>query len=257
MKAIILCAGYGTRLGDLTREISKPMLRLEGKPLLQYIIEHLAGQGFDELAINLHFQPEQIESYFGDGSEFGVRIHYRHEPELLGTAGAVKNFEPWLKDTDDFLVMYGDILTDQDLMPLWETHQRHDALATLLVHRRQRANSLVAMDDQRRITAFVERPTEPQRESFPNPWTNSVVQILSRQVLDYIPVDQIVDLPRDIYVKLHSRERMYGVPLTGYRCAIDSPARYEQAQGAIRQQHYRPEAAFSRMSSDRGGRHAA
>jgi len=86
MRAMVLSAGYGTRLGNLTREMPKPMLFLEGRPMLEHIICHLARQGFDQIAINLHFKPEIVQNYFGDGSKWCVKITYSYEPELLGTA---------------------------------------------------------------------------------------------------------------------------------------------------------------------------
>jgi NDP-sugar pyrophosphorylase family protein len=132
----VLAAGYGSRLGALTQDIPKPMLCLCGKPLLERTLEYLVGEGIAELAINLHFQPETIEEHFGDGGRFGVSIHYAHEPTLLGTAGAVKNLEPWIGDADAFLVIYGDILTDQELAPLWQAQRDANALAALVVHQR-------------------------------------------------------------------------------------------------------------------------
>jgi mannose-1-phosphate guanylyltransferase len=234
-KAIVLSAGYGTRLGNLTQSLPKGMLPLEGRPLLAYILEHLAGQGFDDVAINLHYRPEPVRSYFGDGRRLGVRIHYTYEPRLLGTAGAIRNLASWLGGTDDFLVIYGDVLTNENLTRLTETHQRHGALATLLLHRRARSNSVVQMRPDGRITALVERPTEQERKRCTGPWVNSAVQILNRRILDHIPPGQAVDLPRDVYPKIVSTGTVYGVPLAGYRCAIDSPARYEEARTAVRE----------------------
>ena len=240
MKAIVLCAGYGTRLGDLTRKTPKPMLPIRGKPLLAYTLQYLASYGFKQIAINLHFLPEQIRGYFGNGSQFGVEIYYSYEPQLLGTAGAVKKLESWLGDMEDFLVVYGDILTDQDLSILWEKHQREKALATLLLHQREGSNSLVQMDSQNRVTAFIERPTEEQRKASPFPWVNSGIYVLHRRILDHIPSNQTVDFPKDIFSRVVTQERLYGVPLTGYRCAIDSPGRYMQAQMAVHQGRYDP-----------------
>jgi mannose-1-phosphate guanylyltransferase/phosphomannomutase len=239
VKAIVLCAGYGTRLGDLTREVPKPMLLLQGKPLLAYTLHYLASQGFKKIAINLHFLPEQITNYFGDGSQFGVSIHYSYEPQLLGTAGAVKNLETWLADVEDFLVLYGDILLDQDLSVVVEHHQQARALATLLLHQRPGSNSLVQMDEAGCIIGFVERPTEEQRAANPFPWVNSGVHMLNTRVLDYVPAGQAADFPRDVFTKIVGKERLYGVPLTGCRCAIDSPSRYAEANNAIVQGRYR------------------
>ena len=102
MKAMILSAGYGTRLGDLTREIPKPMLPLGDRPLLEYILRNLLRHGFDEVAVNLHFMPEAIRDYFGDGSAWNCRLIYSHEAELLGTAGGVKNMAAFLGGRDPF-----------------------------------------------------------------------------------------------------------------------------------------------------------
>ena len=233
MKTVVLCAGYGTRLGNLTRKIPKPMLLIAGRPLLEYTVRYLASYGFREIGINLHFLPEQISSYFGDGSLFGVCIHYSFESDLLGTAGAIRNLESWLSDTEDFLVVYGDLLLDQDLDVLVESHRTKRATATLLLHKRPGSNSLVQMDKTGRITAFIERPTEEQRTANPFPWVNSGVYMLNKRILKYIPTGRSVDFPRDIFAQIASREKLYGVPLTGYRCAIDSPERYAEAKTAI------------------------
>src|SRR5688572_17222439 len=114
MKAMVLCAGYGTRLGDLTREMPKPMLPLEGHPLVAYILGNLKRHGFNRIAINLHFKPEVIRNYLGDGTAQGMEFHYSHEQALLGTAGGLKNCEAYFRSEPAFLVQYGDVITDQD-----------------------------------------------------------------------------------------------------------------------------------------------
>lgn len=233
MKALVLCAGYGTRLGDLAREMPKPMLPICGESLLAYTLRYLAYYGFSQVAINLHFKPEVIVDYFGDGSKFGVALHYSFEEKLLGTAGAIKKLESYFSDVDDFLVMYGDLLIDQDLTIMMDFHRAKRPGATLLLHQRLESNSLVQMDNTGRIIDFIERPTEAERQAAPYPWVNSGLQILSRRMLAYIPAGQPCDLPRDVYIPVLEREPIYGLPLTGYRCAIDSPERYTEAQAAV------------------------
>lgn len=238
MKAVVLCAGFGTRLGDWTREIPKPMLLLAGKPILGHILTYLAGQGIRDVAVNLHFQPEQIPAYFGDGSEYGIRLHYSREEKLLGTAGALGRLAPWLEDSQDFLVLYGDILTDQDLSPLLELHRQGTPLATLLLHRRKKSNSVVQMEPDGRITRFLERPTEEERAKI-SPggewsWVNSGLQVVNRRILGYISSDAVFDLPRDIYSRVLRDEKILGCPLTGTRIAIDSQDRFLEAEAALR-----------------------
>ena len=238
MKALILCAGLGTRLSALAEDLPKPMLPLHGKPLLEYNIRYLVRHDFDQIAINLHHKPEVIQTTFGNGSALGASIHYAFEDHLLGTAGAVKNLEAFLGTEEDFLVLYGDLLVDQDLHVMLKAHREKHACATLLLHQRERSNSLVQMDADRRITGFLERPTEAQRRAFPFPWVNSGLQLLNRRMLDYIPANHPADLPRDVYVATFEHERLFGYPLTGFRIAIDSPEHYRAAQEAVRRGRY-------------------
>ena len=233
MRAMVLSAGYGTRLGDLTREMPKPMLLLDGRPMLEYIIRHLARHGFDQIAINLHFMPEAIKAYFGDGARFGVELVYSYEEELLGTAGGVKKMESFLSQGEAFLVHYGDVLTNQDFTAMLNFHQQKRALATLLTHQRTKSNSVVTMDEEGRITNFLERPDEKTRSGANSPWVNSGVAICAANLLEHIPKEQACDLPRDIYTKLIPGRQFFGFPLSGYRCAVDSPERLVEARNAV------------------------
>ena len=233
MRAMVLSAGYGTRLGDITREMPKPMLRLQGRPMLEYIICHLARHGFNQIAINLHFMPDMIRDYFGDGSRFGVELVYSYEPKLLGTAGGVKKMADFLCAEGAFMVQYGDVLTDQDFTAMLHFHRERKALATLLLHQRARSNSVVSLDKEGRIIGFLERPTEEARRGVKSPWVNSGICICDPQFLDEIPADVACDLPRDIFPKLVDSGRLYGFPLSGYRCAVDSPDRLAEARAAI------------------------
>lgn len=238
MKAVVLCAGLGTRLGDLTRDTPKPMLPIGGEPLLAHTLRYLASYGFHQVAINLHFMPDMIVDYFGDGSRFGVTIQYSHEEVLSGTAGAVKNLERYFADVDDFLVVYGDLLVDQDLSALVDFHRETKGMATLLLHQRKGSNSIVNMDQSGCITRFVERPSEAQRQGSDSSWVNSGLQMLSSAIFPFIPDGQPSDLPLHVYIPLLRRRVVYGFPLSGYRCAIDSPERYAEAQAALAQGRY-------------------
>ena len=243
MKAVVLCAGLGSRLGNLTKAIPKPMLPLNGKPLLAYTLNYLARFDIREIAVNLHFFPEQIMDYFKDGYSYGVHLHYSHEEKLLGTAGALVKLFPWLAGEDEFLVLYGDILTDQDISLLIDKHLKERSFATLLLHKRKKSNSIVKMDDSSRITCFEERPSEGKRKYLLKDngevWVNSGMQVLSKRALDYIVKINAFDLPRDVYCRVIESEQISGVPLIGYRAAIDSPHRYHEAEQAIKRGDYK------------------
>ena len=105
MKAMILAAGFGTRLFPLTIDRTKPAIPFLGKPLVGYVAEYLASFGIKDVVVNLHHQPDSVIDALGDGTNFGVHIDYsREEPKILGTAGALDNARQWLED-DTFLVV--------------------------------------------------------------------------------------------------------------------------------------------------------
>jgi NDP-sugar pyrophosphorylase family protein len=233
MKAMVLCAGFGTRLGDLTREIPKPMLGLNGRPMLEYILANLKRHGFDQVGLNLHFKPEAIQDHFGDGSPWGLQIDYSYEPELLGTAGGTKKMEAFLRGPDPFLVHYGDVVTNQDFTAMLDFHRRRNALATLLVHQRTRSNSVVSVNAEGQIESFLERPTETERAGITASWVFSGVTICEPKLLDVIPAERFCDFPRDIFVRLASSRQLFAYPLSGKRCAVDSPERLEEARRGV------------------------
>ena len=131
------------------------------------------------------------------------------------------------------MVHYGDVLTDQDSTVMLQFHRERNALATLLLHQRARSNSVVSLDKERRIIGFLERPTEEARRGVKSPWVNSGICICAPQLLDEIPAGVACDLPRDIFPRLIDSHRLFGFPLSGYRCAVDSPKRLAEAQAAI------------------------
>src|ERR1044072_171983 len=132
MRAIVLSAGYGTRLWPLTEDRTKPALPILGKPLLGYVAEYLAGYGIDEIAVNMHHRPESVRRALGDGSRFGVKLHYVEEPVILGTSGALDNTREFF-ERETFVVVNGKIITDIDLSAALETHRKSNALATLVL----------------------------------------------------------------------------------------------------------------------------
>lgn len=133
MKAMILAAGFGTRLFPLTIDRTKPAIPFLGKPLIGYVAEYVAKFGFTELVVNLHHQPESVREVLGDGNGFGVKIHYTEEiPEILGTAGALDNARHLLED-DTFVIVNGKIITDIDIAEAVETHKKSGAIATMVL----------------------------------------------------------------------------------------------------------------------------
>ena len=132
MKAMILAAGYGKRLRPLTHKIPKPMIPVAGKPLLQHHIERLVAMGITEVVINVSWLADQIESFFGDGSNFGIRITWSKESEPLETGGGILKVLPLLGDAP-FLLINGDIWTDFPLPTVTDITLEGDQSAWLLL----------------------------------------------------------------------------------------------------------------------------
>ncbi len=116
MKAVIMAGGVGTRLRPLTTNQPKPMLPLANRPMMEHVVRLLRAHGFDDIVVTVAFLPQAIRAYFGDGSEFGVRMAYATEESPLGTAGSVRNARDQLGER--FLAISGDVLTDIDLSAL-------------------------------------------------------------------------------------------------------------------------------------------
>src|SRR5881296_608456 len=143
MKAVVLAAGKSTRITPVSGGLPKPLIRIAGETILGRNLVWLASEGIRDIWINLHYRPEEIREAIGDGSRFGVSVRYVHEPELLGTAGAVRNLAAEWKDT--ILVVYGDSLVRLDLGAMFRTHRAHAPVATVaLFDRRKHSHTAIA-----------------------------------------------------------------------------------------------------------------
>jgi NDP-sugar pyrophosphorylase family protein len=210
MRAVILAAGEGRRLGHLTQAMPKPMLEVAGHPILEHNLRFLARHGVVEIAINVHHFGQQIIDHFGDGSSFGVRLRYSFEPKLRGTAGALLPVADFLTDT--FVVLFGDNLSTCDLHRLSTLHRSREAVATLALFWRQdpQSGGIAQIEDDQRIRRFVEKPLPGQ--VFSN-WVNAGIIAAEPSILSYIPRDVPSDVGYDLLPKLIADDR----PVYGYR----------------------------------------
>lgn len=234
-RAIVLAAGEGTRLRPLTLDRPKPMVPIAGAPLLDIALGWLRDQGLTEVAINLHYKPDVIVNYFGDGSAQGVRIHYSHEEKILGTAGAVRRIKEWVNG-DPLVVVYGDVLTDLDLRAMLDFHRRQikrdpsTAVTMSLYHVPNPTEvGLVGMDEAGKVQRFVEKP-KPE-EVFTD-LANAGILVMQPEVLDLIPDDTFCDFGLHVFpMLLAAGMSIYGwvIPDDAYLLDIGSPEKYAQA----------------------------
>ncbi len=225
MRAVILAGGEGTRLRPLSAGQPKPMVRLFDRPLLEHLLYLLRRNGVTEICAALHFMPEAIASYFGDGSAFGVRLTWFVEPAPLGTAGSVKNCASFLGD-GDFLVVSGDGVCDFDLRACMDFHRARHAEATLVLCRSAvpLEYGLVVTDPEGRVRRFVEKPAWSQVVT---DRVNTGIYLLSPRVLEKIPDGEARDFGRDVFPQLlREGGRLYGCEAEGYWCDVGDCGSY-------------------------------
>ena len=186
MKAMILAAGFGTRLFPLTIDRTKPAIPFLGKPLVGYVAEYIARFGFKDVIVNLHHQPESVKKALGDGSKFGVNIHYTlEEPDILGTAGALDNARHLLED-EAFLIVNGKIITDINIAEAIETHKRSGAIATMVLRENAKREKFTVVEaEDGRVTHFGDFPSPYDTGNVPLMFTG--IHIVEPAIFDYIP----------------------------------------------------------------------
>jgi mannose-1-phosphate guanylyltransferase/mannose-1-phosphate guanylyltransferase/phosphomannomutase len=227
MKAMVLAAGLGTRLRPLTYELPKPMVPVLGRPVMSHDLRLLAAHGFDDVIANLHYFPDQIRETFGDGSGHGVRLRYRYEPELLGTAGGVRNVRDHFGD-ETFLIVSGDALTDVDLTALWRRHREHGGIGTLTLRRVEdtREYGVVILDEDGRIQGFQEKPDPAEALS---DLGNCGIYVFEPEIFDYFPDRPFVDWAQDVFpVLLEQDVGFYGHQIDEYWNDVGSMHEYRQ-----------------------------
>lgn len=232
MKAVIMAGGKGTRLRPLTSNQPKPMISIVNKPCMEHIVNLLKHHGFEEIVTTLGFMPEVIEDYFGDGSEWGVKIEHSIEEEPMGTAGSVKLAEDKL--TERFVVVSGDALTDANLGKAVEFHEKNGAEATLVLQQVDDPSEfgIVVVDDDGKVERFLEKPDPEEVFSYT---ANTGIYVLEPGILDDIPAGEEYDFADDLFPKLLDEGRpVYGyVTEKAYWEDIGNIDQYLDAQRAV------------------------
>lgn len=237
MKAVVLCAGKGTRIREITGdEKPKPMIEVEGKPLLEYTIKWLSGFGVDEILINLHHRGEKIRDYFGS-SFAGIKITYYWEEELRGTAGALTQMEDNLNER--FFVVYGDIISDIDLDKFEESQASSKAIGSLVVYTGETElteASVISLDSENRVEAFIEKPDEDVISEFKGEiWTNAGIYCLEPEILDYIESGK--DFSHGVFpevLKDGGELKGFKLPEEAYWQEIGNPERYRKLKRDVK-----------------------
>ncbi|MCX7746099.1 MAG: mannose-1-phosphate guanyltransferase [Clostridia bacterium] len=227
MKAIIMAGGEGSRLRPLTCDLPKPMVPVMNKPIMEHIINLLKSYGITEIGVTLMYLPQKIKDYFGNGSNFGVNLHYFTEDTPLGTAGSVKNAEEFLDET--FIVISGDSLTSMNLENAVGYHREKGSKATLVLTKVDvpLEYGVVITNKNGAITGFLEKPS--WGEVFSDT-VNTGTYILEPEVLQYFEKGKKFDFSQNLFpILLEKNEPMFGFVTTDYWCDIGDLRAYLQA----------------------------
>lgn len=226
MRGMILAGGKSTRLYPLTLDLPKPLVPVLDRPVVDHIIDFLARHGVDDIVINVHYLAEQIESYIGDGSRWGVAMTYLREEELMGSAGAVKQVASRFDET--FLVIGCDDVTDVDLNDAVRFHRERGAEATIVLHEASEVSQygVVVTDESGRITGFQEKPAPGTERS---KLVNTGIYIFEPSVLERIPATTFYDFGKQVFPEmLAAGAAFYGMRTSSYWCDIGTPDEYRR-----------------------------
>lgn len=225
-KAVILAGGEGVKMRPLTYEIAKPMIPIQGRPLMEYTIDLLKGAEINEIMVALSVKDKMIERHFGDGRHFGVKIIYAHEKTPLGTAGPLRKIKRYLSQ-NPFLVIHGDILADIDLKAMVKFHHRHRGLATMTLTSVMGSTEYgIAQLDGYQVTRFSEPPDNHSRSKAH--LTNAGIYIFEPKIFSLIPKKGRASL-EDIFPVLIKSGDLYGYAFSGQWFDITTPTEYERA----------------------------
>ena len=237
---MVLAAGFGTRLKEHTQSKPKALVEVEGKPLLEYVIEKLISSGFDEIVINVHHLANQIIDYIGS-SNFNAKIHISDESDLLlNTGGGIFKASPFLDGDEPFLVHNVDILSDIDLGKLMQYHQNHGSLATLAVGERN-SSRMFLFDEQMQLCGW--RNTITGKEIIPDNSKNSLmgmafagIHVISPLIFGLIQKNDPFSIV-DAYLSLCSKHSILGFDTTSnYVLDIGKVQSLEEASRFVKNQ---------------------
>jgi mannose-1-phosphate guanylyltransferase len=226
MEAIILSGGFGTRLRPLTYTRAKSLLPILNKPMIVHLIETLPKE-VKKIILAVNYRKDQIEDYFNE-NDFGKEIIVNDEPKPLGTGGATKFAEKHI--TDRFLVLNSDIICSLNISDMIKFHIKNNAMASISLWPVENVSEFGVADVKKdgKIVGFVEKP---KPEDAPSEFINAGAYCLEKEVLDYIEIDKLVSMEKEIFPKIiDDTDRFFGFKFDGYWMDIGRISSYIEIQ---------------------------
>ena len=228
---VIMAGGLGTRLGELTKNTPKPMLKVGSKPMVEHIIDMFVSHGYTKFMLSVNYKAEVIKEYFGDGSTFGIEIRYLEEKERLGTGGALSLIN--VKLDEPFFVTNGDVLSSLDYEQLLEFHNEEKSFATMCIRKDcyQIPYGVIETDDNKNIIQITEKPI---KEFF----INTGIYVLHPETLKMIPKDEYFELPTLFSILNEQKKSVKSYEITDYWIDIGSKKDYTSINEKIKNSQF-------------------
>jgi mannose-1-phosphate guanylyltransferase len=225
MQAVVLVGGQGTRLRPITYNVPKALVPLRNRPFMGYMVDFLRAGGITGAVLSIGYLPDPIQHYIASRNDLDdFCIQYAVEEQALGTAGGLKNAEPYLED-GPLVVVNGDVLSGLDLRAAIEAHTASDALVTLTLTSVEDPTSfgLVEVDHDMRVRRFLEKPAA---DEVTTNLVNAGIYVMEREVLDMIPAGREVSIEREIFPELQAMGRLHANVSSAYWRDIGTPRSY-------------------------------
>ncbi|KAA3606999.1 MAG: nucleotidyltransferase family protein [Calditrichaeota bacterium] len=208
MKAFLLAAGFGTRLKPITDSVPKCLVPISGRPLIEFWFDLFKKYGVTEVLINTHYLVEEVESYFTNRKNDGIKITLINEKKLLGSAGTIRDNKEFVKGEEYFAVFYADNLTNLNIQNLENFHKSHKFPVTVGVFRTEtpKACGILETDSTQTVVSFEEKPQNPKSNL-----ANGGVYIFDSKVIDSIAKGDIIDVGYDLLPQFVSRMKAWEI----------------------------------------------
>ena len=225
-KGIILSGGWGTRLRPLTCTIPKTLIPVVNKPVIERQMLLLKNAGIKEIVLAVSVMSEVVKQFFGDGKRLNVKIHYTNEKYPMGTAGAIRLAEEYLKD-DNFFMLNGDVIMDFDFSDMLKLHQNCGGIGTIaskIVEDPSRYGVLIVDNQTHQLLEFLEKEEyhPPAGKIKPMP-INAGVYILEPDIFSYIPPKQKVSIEREVFPRVAKDNKLFNYSISGIWKDIGKP----------------------------------
>jgi NDP-sugar pyrophosphorylase family protein len=218
MKVVILAGGLGTRLGELTRDVPKPMIEIAGRPYLEFVVQSFAKRGLRDFVMLIGHRADVIENHFGDGTHFGIRVAYSRERELLGTGGAIREARHLIGDR--FVLTFGDVYREFD----YDRFVREHSEPCTAVYPKRTAGNMEI--DGNLVLRYDKRAPEL-------PWIDAGFSHMPAETIDMLPPSGACSFEEIVFTRLIAERRLTCERVDQNFCDIGTPEELERTRAML------------------------